>query len=115
MRLRVELMRQLVESVRSGGVVALSFWQFARDERMAEKARRATERGKRELGMELEANDYLIGWNDIEGVYRYCHSFTDDEVEELVRSISGEAELVDRFRADGRTGELNGYAVLRRL
>ena len=118
MRLRVEFMRQMLASVRPGGAVALSFWQFARDGRMAEKARRTTERGMRELGLELDAldeGDYLLGWNDIEGVYRYCHSFTDDELVGLVRSCAGAAELVDRFRADGRTGELNGYVVLRRL
>lgn len=112
--LRTELVRQLVESVRPGGVVALSFWQFMRDERLAAKARETTMQGCASLGLELEDGDCLLGWNGVEGAYRYCHSFTDGEVDELLDAVFAEADAIDRFAADGRTGALNGYAVLRR-
>lgn len=113
--LREALVRALVGSVRPGGVAALSFWRFADDAKLAAKARETTARALNELGLELEDGDYLLGWNDVPGAWRYCHSFSGAEVDALVRAVSGLAEPAGLFEADGRTGALNAYLVLRRL
>ena len=112
--LRAMLLRQLVESVRPGGVVAVSFWQFMQDAKLAEKARATTERGCAELDLALEDGDYLLGWNEAAGAYRYCHDFSDSEIDGLAAGVSDAADVIDRFSADGRNGALNGYVVLRR-
>lgn len=111
--LRMRLMSVLIEMAQPGGIVAISFWQFAHDEVMQAKAVKTTERGCEELGLQLGAGDYLLGWNEIEGAYRYCHSFTDDEIDEIAAVCEGRAHVVDRFSADGRTGQMNAYLVLR--
>ena len=63
---------------------------------------------------QLEEGDYLLGWNDAPGTYRYCHSFDDSEIESLIAGVASNAHLVNRFRADGRANDSNEYLVFRR-
>lgn len=122
-RLRAAALRALVESTRPGGVAAVSLWRFLDD---FESARKADEAHNRALGFladgagapcidpaELEPGDRFLGWQGKRGAYRYCHSFSDDDVEALVSAVGGCASLVARFRADGRTGDANEYLVFR--
>ena len=115
--LRIRLLEGLADTVRRGGLIAVSLWRFASDESMRAKAERTTAKALASLSIpgELEQGDYLLGWNDIPGVYRYCHSFDDGEIAEIISSSAARASLVDRFRADGRTGTSNEYLVFRRL
>ena len=101
---RRAIVRALVDHVRPGGVVVVSLWQFARDPWLLSKAI-PVEGG--------DDGDYLLGWQQERDVWRYCHSFTEAEVDELAACGAGVRELA-RFSADGRTGELNRYLVLRR-
>lgn len=113
-RWRVELLRALVAKVRSGGFVAVSFWRFLNSDKLAGKAQETTSRARAELGIpELPPNDYLLGWQDTQGLYRYCHHFDEPEIERLLAMMADSADLVSRFEADGRTGNLNEYVVLR--
>lgn len=115
---RRALLETLVEATAPGGLVAVSFWQFENDEKMARKAEAATRRGSRELGVSLDegAGDHLLGWKDDEHAFRYCHSFSDaevDEAEALMRGLG--AETVARYAADGtRSGSRNVYVMSRR-
>lgn len=111
---RVELLRALVAKVRSGGFVAVSFWRFLNSDKLAGKAKETTSRARAELGIpELPPNDYLLGWQDTQGLYRYCHHFDEPEIERLLAMMADSADLVSRFEADGKTGNLNEYVVLR--
>lgn len=112
--LRESFLRQLVSSVKERGIVALSFWQFMNDSRLAAQARRITGESRMAHAYELEENDYFLGWNGLPDVYRYCHHFTDGEIDLLASSLSDTCEVVDRFNADGRNGAMNAYLVLRR-
>lgn len=118
-RLRARLLAELVRSVRPGGVVAASFWRFMDDERLARKAladdKRARAHFPPELIGALEEGDHLLGWQKRPGAFRYCHSFSDAELDCLVASAAGRARLVCSFGADGRSGALNRYLVFRRL
>ena len=112
---RETLLRALVRGVRPGGIVVVSLWQFANSPELARRARETDARARAELGLPpLDEGDYLLGWQNKPGAYRYCHSFTRREADGLASSVAGEAELVARFEADGRTGNLNAYLVLRR-
>lgn len=111
---RAELLRTLIAKVRPGGFVAVSFWRFLNSDKLAGKAKETTSRARAELGIpELPPNDYLLGWQDTRGLYRYCHHFDEPEIERLLAMMADSADLVSRFEADGRTGNLNEYVVLR--
>lgn len=117
--LRENVLRMLLARTRAGGIAAVSFWAFAEDPRLARKAVEATARAAEEPPFEgflphaLEPGDYLLDWQG-SSPYRYCHSFDEAEVSLLAEAVSGDADEVARFSADGRTGNLNRYLVLRR-
>ncbi|MBQ9001993.1 MAG: class I SAM-dependent methyltransferase [Eggerthellaceae bacterium] len=113
-KLRIRFLSSLVESLKPGGIAATSFWRFATDDKLAKRAAATTEQGVSELGVDLEENDYLVGWDGKPGVYRYCHSFSLSELDEIMRSIKGLGTCIDRFDSDGRNGALNCYTVIRR-
>lgn len=113
-RWRMGLLRALVAKVRPGGFVAVSFWRFLNSDKLARKAQETTSCARVELELpELPPNDYLLGWQDTQGLYRYCHHFDEREIERLLAAVADSAELVSRFEADGKTGNLNEYVVLR--
>lgn len=111
---RVALLRALAVKVRPGGHVAVSFWRFLNSEKLANKARKATARAQAELVLpDLPPNDFLLGWQQTSGLYRYCHHFDEPDIERLLAAVADIAQPVVRFSADGKTGNLNEYVVLR--
>lgn len=117
--LRENVLRMLLARTRAGGIAAVSFWAFAEDPRLARKAVGATARAAKEPPFEgfstrsFEPGDYLLDWQGA-APYRYCHSFGEDEISRLAEAVSGDADEVSRFSADGRAGNLNRYLILRR-
>ena len=112
---RAALLGALIDSVRPGGYVAVSLWQFAKSPELAAKAIETTAKARAEYGLPmLDEGDYLLGWQNRPHAYRYCHTFSDEEVARLVCTVGDRAQLVARFEADGRTGTLNSYLVFRR-
>ena len=67
----------------------------------------------------LGPRDLFLGWQGKPGTFRYCHSFTEEEVDGLLDSLltshPNQVELLDRFRSDGKSGNSNLYLVLRVL
>ena len=112
-RWREEVLAMLAAKVRPGGFVIVSLWRFLENPPLARKAEATHEHALAELGLPpLDAGDRLLGWRDEPGAYRYCHSFTDGEIDALAASVGHAATEVARFRADGRDGALNSYLVL---
>lgn len=111
---REKVLAGLVRQTFSGGYVVVSFWQFLNNKDMAEKARVTHEQALEELNLpSLDENDFLLGWKNIPGAYRYCHSFSDTEIDQLITSVSGKATLMARFQSDGRSNNLNTYVVMK--
>lgn len=100
---RVDVLKALVDHAAPGGIVAVSLWQFERDARIVAKAQPLTDKG-----------DYLLGWQDRRDVQRYCHSFCKEEIDSLTSAVARQAHEIERFSADGKSGDLNRYVVLRR-
>ena len=112
-RWREEVLAVLAAKVRPGGFVIVSLWRFLENPLLARKAEATHEHALAELGLPpLDAGDRLLGWRDEPGAYRYCHSFTDGEIDALAASVGHAVTEVARFRADGRDGALNSYLVL---
>ena len=115
---RERLLRALCAATVPGGLVAVSLWRFMDEPGLAKKAHESHEAALRHfaeqgLCLNLDANDYLLGWQQAQGVFRYCHHFADEEVKALAAAVRDVAQLTDCFRADGRTGNLNEYLVFR--
>ncbi len=119
---RRALVAALARRVAPGGFLALAFWQFGDRERFRRRIvpwedfnRTAAE--KIDPG-QLEEHDVLLAWGEAEsdgaavGPVRYCHWTRPAEAEDRVRETG--LEIADRFRADGATGDLNLYYLLRR-
>lgn len=121
--LRAEFLKHALDYVKPSGYLVVSFWQFLNDESKRDKIEKTHAEALEffstdsELGIDqtvLEPGDYLLGWKNKPGQYRYCHHFTNEEIDALVEQLSPHAQLVDSFTADGKTNNQNHYVVLRR-
>lgn len=124
--LRERALRALVGAVRPGGVVIASLWRFLDDERLAAKAARSHPDAlaalapavRQDLGLDLaaqlEEGDRFLGWQGASGLWRYCHSFSEEEIDRLADAVADVACEVARFRSDGKSGRLNAYLIVRK-
>lgn len=115
---RLQLLRTLLEKAKPGGFVCVSFWQFMNSQKLAAKAQETTTQGLRALGIdtsELEENDYLIGWQDKANTWRYCHHFSQEELDEFLASLGSDVHVCAQFSADGKDNNLNRYVILQRM
>ena len=106
---RAALLRALGERLSADGVLIVTFWRFGADPRL----RGRTLPWPPAFADQVEANDFLLPWGDVAaGAVRYCHHFDEAEERELV-AASG-LTLTHSFAADGTSGALNAYRILRR-
>ena len=115
---RSQLLGTLLEKTKPGGFVCVSFWQFMNSQKLAAKAQETTVQGLRALGIdasELEEHDYLIGWQDKANTWRYCHHFSQEELDELLGSLGPDVHVCAQFSADGKDNNLNRYVILQRV
>lgn len=76
--------------VEEGGVIVLSFWQFNKE--------------KNDINFKtkeylIEKGDYFLGWKGDYSSHRYCHDFSDDELEEI-KQIFNDFELMEEFQKE---------------
>lgn len=119
---RRSFVRALASKAEAGGLIAISFWQFMDDARLAVKAGRSDEMASGEhppfegfAREQLDPGDHFLGWQQDPRPLRYCHSFAEDEIDALARSVADCAREVERFSADGSSDTLNRYLVLQRI
>lgn len=122
--LRRAVLDTLCAHTAPNGIVAVSFWQFMHDERLARKAMQAgaltadAPSPFSTLGIDvsqLDEHDHFLGWQTDPSPLRYCHHFPEAEIDELVASVGTAAHEVARYSADGTSGTLNRYLVLEKL
>lgn len=115
---RIQLLRTLLEKTKHGGYVCVSFWQFMNSQKLAAKAQETTAQGLQALGIDasvIDQNDFLIGWQDKVNTWRYCHHFSQEELDELLASLGSDVRVCAQFSADGKDNNLNRYVILQRL
>lgn len=114
---RALFLQILCTCVKPGGAVCVSLWQFMKSPRLSEQALRFTPAACEQYGIaqkHLEQGDYFLSWQNDSQSFRYCHSFSDSEIQRLVECVKPYAQLECMFCADGKEGNLNCYLVLRR-
>ena len=116
MHARIAFLDTMLNKTIPGGYILISFWQFERDERLSRKACTATAAAlERHPNLQLDEGDWLLDWQSEPEIWRYCHNFTDTEIDAFASRVADRAQLIDRFNADGPNDDLNCYLVLRRL
>lgn len=105
--LRSRTLIELSKLLNKDSLLIFSAWQFAYDQRFQEKVTSPTKIGINELN--LEANDYILTWQNNKTAFRYCHHIDDEEIKQLL--LSSKLKQIDSFQADGKTGQLNRYIV----
>ncbi len=103
---RRELLACCAELLAPGGYLIFAAWRFYEEQRFRA---RILPWGS---DYSVEKNDYLLDWRRGERALRYCHYVDDAEHEDLV-AATGLSVKAD-FRADGSSGRLNRYSVLKR-
>jgi hypothetical protein len=116
---RRALIETLAARLSATGLCALAVWRFADFERF--RARIVPWEDLHELRSaaacridraELEPGDHLLRWGPDASRARYCHFLAAEETCELISTAS--LECVASFAADGRSGDLNHYYLLRK-
>lgn len=112
---RRDLLRELIARLAEGGILIVTAWQFGAFERFRSRILPWEQYNDRIPDpideRELEDGDHLLRWGAA-SLPRYCHFADPDELRGLLGIDS--SEWIDEFSADGKTGNLNRYAVVRR-
>ena len=117
---RKRLLYQLLDSTAINGYCVVSLWSFAeglglkKAQRQMRQTLLTADKSTQGLASRLDDGDYLLGWQNIPGAVRYCHSFSMSEADILASSLGNRGILVDSFKSDGKTGDQNLYLVFRR-
>lgn len=116
MKYRTEILKTLVNQTRLSGYVMVSFWQFLNNEELKKKAIETHENALQNFtDLDLDEGDYLLGWQNLPEVYRYCHNFSEPEIDQLAQSVKMKAKLLARYTSDGRGNGLNTYLIFKRV
>lgn len=113
---RRALFARLLEQAKQGGLVVVTAWRFLSTDRFEGRIvpwEHYNEAAADPIPLaELDAGDRLLRFGDEDGPLRYCHACDDDELRDLLKDLP--ARTIERFDADGRSGNLNHYILLQR-
>ncbi len=103
---RQTFMQALAQCVAVGGYLVFAAWRFYEQDRFRKRI------VAWDNDLIVEEHDYLLDWRRGERALRYCHYVDDAEHAKLIEATG--LEQVADYRADGSTGDLNRYTVLKR-
>lgn len=112
--LRQRFLLEALSQVKPGGYLVVSFWQFLNDPAKRAKIEQTHAEALAFFKGSLEPNDCFLGWKNEPDNYRYCHHFSNEEIDRIIVALAPHATVVESFSADGKPGNLNRYVVFKR-
>jgi tRNA (uracil-5-)-methyltransferase TRM9 len=107
---RINFMQKAVSLLEPGGLIILSFWRFAENEKFLNSHRLIDK--EIEAGLKpARTNDYILKFGN-KGAFRFCHYYNENEINSLYKNT--DLVEVDRFREDGNDRRMNLYVVSRK-
>jgi SAM-dependent methyltransferase len=109
--LRQRIVKQLAGLLQTGGLLITSNWQCLSSQRFVQKQIEWVS-----LAIDpadLDACDVLLPWNQGAHAIRYIHQIDEEEMQRLAQDAGLQIEA--SYRIDGKEGNLNLYAVLRKM
>lgn len=100
----------LANMMKKNSLLIFTAWQFNREERFKHKIINPEKVNIQ--ANQLETNDYILDWQRGKKAYRYCHYADYQEIKEIIKKTN--FILIDHFYADGKSGKLNLYLILRK-
>ena len=92
-----------------GGLLVISFWDIHSAEKLLAKITDPVIAGIDPN--ELAENDYILSWHKGETAYRFCHKYSESEINEL--AIVNDCVIKFQFKADGANGLGNDYRIFK--
>jgi len=105
---RLAFARHLASFVAPRGNLAFASWRFYEHERF----RQRIVPWPPELADAVEHHDYLLDWRRGTVALRYCHYVDNAEQQALITAT--DLQPIITYRADGESGDLNAYSILKR-
>ena len=105
--LRLRVVREMAALLRPGGRLLFSTWQFLASLRLSRRLVAWQALGVDPAG--VEPGDALLPWTQGAYALRYCHQLDPAEVAKLAADAG--LAVLTTYRADGKEGNLNLYAV----
>jgi SAM-dependent methyltransferase len=105
--LRLRVVREMAALLRPGGRLLFSTWQFLASQRLSRRLVAWQAIGVDPAG--VEPGDALLPWTQGGYALRYCHQLDSAEVAALAADAG--LAVLTTYRADGKEGNLNLYAV----
>ena len=102
---RLALIRTLANRLAPDGMLVFTCWRFYEYPRFRERIVPIPE------DLNAESGDYLLDWRRGSQALRYCHYVDDNELKRLVEA--SELRQILQYRADGHSGDMNVYVVLK--
>lgn len=108
---RLALLLSMAERLSPGGQLGVSFWQFRDHARFSKK-----ELDPSLHGVELDAldkGDALLGWDEDGSTPRYCHHFSDQEVETIAAELTRAFPQLEQVgtASDAQNDRFNAYLI----
>jgi SAM-dependent methyltransferase len=105
--LRLNILHNVHQLLKPGGLFIHSNWQFLNSERLKSRIQDWSKTGLSPA--DVDPNDYLLDWRSGGEGLRYVHHFDEAELAELAQATGFQVKEV--FYSDGETGNLGLYEV----
>lgn len=107
--LRDQWFLNISKLVKPQGLLAISFWNF-------DPAKKVKTMPTGIETTELDFNDYILGWDNKQDTYRYCHLYSESELEIITNIFNQNGiQLIHRYCDDGKTKNGNTYLIFARI
>lgn len=115
--LRLKFIKILVEYMNKNSLLIISFWQFMNSKRIGKNAKLSNYKFfENYKDVNIEKNDFFLTWKNNFNLFRYCHHFSDKEINNIIDDIKKdyEIQIVKIFNEDGGDELLNKYVIIKK-